>query len=155
MRIGNGYDIHRLVYGRPLILGGVRIPFELGLEGHSDGDAVCHAITDSLLGAAAMGDIGQWFPPDDPLYKGADSIELLKNVTKAVKDKGYAIGNIDCVIICERPKLSPHFTNIRSTLAAALGIPEEDVSVKARTTEGLGHIGAGEAIAVYSVVLLE
>jgi 2-C-methyl-D-erythritol 2,4-cyclodiphosphate synthase len=155
VRIGNGFDIHRLVVGRKLILGGVHIPFELGLEGHSDGDALTHAVTDSILGAAALGDIGLWFPPNDPYYKGADSIELLKTVVNSAKEKGYSIGNIDCVIICERPKLSPHFDAIRASLSAALGIESDRVSVKARTMEGFGAIGRGEAIAVESVVILE
>jgi 2-C-methyl-D-erythritol 2,4-cyclodiphosphate synthase len=155
LRIGNGFDIHRLVPGRKLILGGVEIPYELGLEGHSDGDALTHAIADSILGAAAMGDIGQWFPPDDESYRGANSIELLKKVVKSAKERGYAIGNVDCVIICECPKLSPHYQSMRASLSAALGVSEDCVSLKARTMEKLGAIGRGEAIAVESVVLLD
>ena len=140
--------------GRPLILGGVNIPFEFGLEGHSDGDALTHAIADSILGAAGLGDIGMWFPPDDETYRGANSIELLRTVVKSAKEQGYAVGNVDCVIICERPKLAPFYKQIRSTLSAVLEISEQDVSLKARTMEGLGAIGRGEAIAVESVVLL-
>jgi len=155
MRIGNGYDIHRLVYNRPLILGGVHIPFEMGLEGHSDGDALCHAVADSILGAAALGDIGMWFPSDDPYWRGADSIQLLKKVVGSAKEKGYSIGNIDSVIICERPKLSPFFSPMREALAEALGTAIDRVSVKARTMEGFGAVGRGEAIAVESVVILE
>jgi 2-C-methyl-D-erythritol 2,4-cyclodiphosphate synthase len=155
LRIGNGFDIHRLVVGRPLILGGVNIPFEFGLEGHSDGDALTHAIADSILGAAGLGDIGMWFPPDDETYRGANSIELLRTVVKSAKEHGYVVGNVDCVIICERPKLAPFYKQIRSTLSAVLEISEQDVSLKARTMEGLGAIGRGEAIAVESVVLLQ
>jgi 2-C-methyl-D-erythritol 2,4-cyclodiphosphate synthase len=155
LRIGNGFDIHRLVAGRKLILGGVEIPFELGLEGHSDGDALTHAIADSILGAAGLGDIGQWFPSDDEFYRGANSIELLKKVVKSAKERGYSIGNIDCVIICERPRLSPHYPSMRASLAQALGISEDRVSLKARTMERIGAIGRGEAIAVESVVLLD
>lgn len=155
MRIGNGFDIHRLVSGRPLVLGGVTIPSDVGLLGHSDGDALTHAIADSILGAAGLGDIGQWFPPDDEKYKGANSIELLKTVVKSAKEHGYAVVNVDCVIICERPKLSPHYPQMRAALADALGVSEKQVSLKARTMEGLGPIGQGEAIAVESVVLLD
>ncbi len=155
MRVGNGFDVHRLVVGRPLILGGVHIPFEMGLEGHSDGDALCHAIADAILGACALGDIGQWFPPDDSLYEGANSLELLKTVVKSAKERGFQLGNIDSVIICERPKLSPHFASVRKSLSEATGLGQDRVSVKARTTEGLGAIGQGEAVAVEAVVLIE
>jgi 2-C-methyl-D-erythritol 2,4-cyclodiphosphate synthase len=155
VRIGNGFDIHRLVPGRPLILGGVEIPYEAGLEGHSDGDAVAHAIADSILGAAGLGDIGLWFPSDDEFYRGVNSIELLKKVVKSAKEHGYTIGNVDCVIICERPRLSPHYGAMRKVLAEALGVTEDRVSLKARTMERLGAIGRGEAIAVESVVLLD
>lgn len=155
MRIGNGFDVHRLVMGRPLVLGGVHVPFEMGLEGHSDGDALCHAIADAILGACAMGDIGQWFPPDDPFYEGACSLDLLRTVVKSAGEKGFRLGNIDSVIICERPKLSPHFIQMRKSLSEALGLEEAKVSVKARTAEGLGIIGQSEAIAVEAVVLME
>lgn len=155
MRIGNGFDIHRLVVGRPLILGGITIPFDRGLLGHSDGDALSHAIADAILGAACLGDIGMWFPPDDETYKNANSIELLKQVVKSAKSHGYAVNNVDSVIICERPKLLPFYPSIRSSLAEALEIAEDRVSLKARTMEGLGDIGRGDAIAVESVVLLD
>ncbi|HEY9790694.1 MAG TPA: 2-C-methyl-D-erythritol 2,4-cyclodiphosphate synthase [Candidatus Obscuribacterales bacterium] len=155
MRIGNGFDIHRLVPGRPLVLGGVEIQYECGLEGHSDGDAVAHAIADSILGAAGLGDIGLWFPSDDEFYRGVNSIELLKKVVKSAKEHGYKIGNVDCVIICERPRLSPHYPAMRKVLAEALEVTEDRVSLKARTMERLGAIGRGEAIAVECVVLLD
>lgn len=154
MRIGTGFDIHRLVPDRKLILGGVEIPHETGLLGHSDGDALAHAIADSILGAAGLGDIGLWFPPSDESLRGADSIELLKKVVKSTKEHGYTVGNVDCVIICERPKLSPFYRAMRRNLAQALQIDEESISLKARTTEGLGEIGKGAAIAVQTVVLL-
>lgn len=153
-RIGNGFDIHRLVADRPLMLGGVHIPYELGLLGHSDGDALTHAIADAILGAAGMGDIGLWFPPTDEKFKNAASIDLLKTVVKSTKEHGYSVGNVDCVIICERPKLSPFYTSMRTTLAKALEIDQEQISLKARTAEGIGEIGNGEAIAVQCVVLL-
>lgn len=154
MRIGTGFDIHRLVPERKLILGGVEIPHETGLLGHSDGDALSHAIADSILGAAGLGDIGLWFPPSDESLRGADSIELLKKVVKSTKEHGYTVGNVDCVIICERPKLSPFYRAMRRNLAQALDIDEESISLKARTMEGLGEIGKGAAIAVQTVVLL-
>jgi 2-C-methyl-D-erythritol 2,4-cyclodiphosphate synthase len=154
LRVGTGFDIHRLVPDRRLILGGVEIPHEVGLLGHSDGDALCHAIADSILGAAGLGDIGLWFPPSDESLKDANSLELLKRVVKSTKEHGYTIGNVDCVIICERPKLSPFYRSMRRNLAKALEIAEENVSLKARTMEGLGEIGKGEAIAVQTVVLL-
>lgn len=154
MRIGNGYDIHRLVPGRPLILGGVHIPYEMGLEGHSDGDVLVHAVADSILGALALGDIGLWFPSDDEFFRGINSINLLEKVVKSAKERGYKVGNVDSVIICERPKLSPHYQNMRSSLARALDVAVDCVSLKARTNEQLGAIGRGEAIAVESVVLL-
>jgi 2-C-methyl-D-erythritol 2,4-cyclodiphosphate synthase len=155
VRVGNGFDIHRLVVGLPLILGGVRIPSEFGLEGHSDGDALCHAVADSILGALAMGDIGMLFPSDDPFYRGANSLELLKQVVNSAKERGFIIINCDCVIICERPKLSPYYEQMRKTLSEALSIEESRVGMKARTMDGLGSIGRGEAIAVQSVVLLD
>lgn len=154
MRIGNGFDIHRLVPGRQLILGGVNIPYEHGLLGHSDGDALTHAVIDAILGAAGLGDIGQWFPPGDEQFRDADSIEMLETVVKSTQERGHKIGNIDCVIICERPKLAPFYAAMRSRLAGVLQVDEQSISLKARTMEGLGEIGRGEAIAVQAVVLL-
>lgn len=155
MRIGNGYDLHRLVVGRPLIVGGVQIPFEFGLEGHSDGDVLCHAIMDALLGACALGDIGMWFPPGDPEYLGAESVRLLRMVTSFLHQERYVIANVDSVIICERPRMSPHFAAMRERLAGAMDIAVDRVSVKATTTEGLGATGRGEAIAAQAVVLVD
>lgn len=154
MRIGIGYDLHRLVKGRPFIMGGITIESEWGPEGHSDGDALSHAIADALLGAACMGDIGIWFPPADAAFKNADSIELLKKVFDAVSEKGYRIENIDSNIICERPKLSPHYDSMRKRLAEALHLELDQVSVKAKTNEKLGEIGRSEAVAAQAIVLL-
>lgn len=154
MRIGNGYDIHRLVEGRPLILGGLQIPYERGLLGHSDADVLTHAIMDALLGAAALGDIGQHFPPDDPQWQGADSIQLLQQILTLVRDKGWQIANVDSVVVAEQPKLKPHIPQIQARLAAAMQIEPDQVSVKATTNEKLGPVGAGEAIASYAVTLL-
>ena len=155
MRVGNGFDIHRLVVGRPLILGGVHVPFEMGLEGHSDGDVLAHSIMDALLGAAGLGDIGMWFPPGDPEYLGANSIKLLGLVRDLVRQEKYTIANVDSVVICERPRLSPFFSDIRQKLAYAMEISWEKVSVKASTAEGFGAVGRGEAIAAQAVALLE
>lgn len=155
MRVGNGFDVHQLVAGRYLILAGVNIPFEMGLVGHSDGDALTHAIIDALLGAACLGDIGMWFPNDDPQYRGAHSLDLLRAVSQAVQGKGLRISNIDSVIICERPKLSPYFLQMRDNLASALSIETDQISVKATTFEGLGFVGRGEAIACQAVALLQ
>lgn len=154
MRVGQGYDIHRLVNDRPLILGGVTIPYDRGLLGHSDADVVTHAIMDALLGALALGDIGHYFPPSDPQWRGANSITLLQKVHQLVVDRGWEIVNIDCSIVAEQPKLKPHILAMRSSLADALGIPVDRVSVKARTNEGLDAVGRGEAIATHAVVLL-
>lgn len=154
MRIGTGFDIHRLVPDRKLILGGVEVPHETGLLGHSDGDALCHAVADAILGATGLGDIGLWFPPTDEALRDANSLELLKKVVKSAKEHGYTIGNIDCVIICERPKLAPFYHSMRRNLSSALEIADELVGLKARTMEGLGEIGKGAAIAVQTVVLL-
>ena len=154
MRIGHGYDVHRLVSGRKLILGGVEIPYELGLEGHSDADVLVHAIMDALLGAAASGDIGQHFPDNDDKYLGADSIELLKAVGRLIKEQGYTVGNIDSTILCQRPKLKDYIVSMRGTIAKALGIDISQVSVKATTEEGLGFTGSGEGIAAHAVCLL-
>ena len=154
-RIGIGYDIHRLVEGRKLILGGIEIPFEKGLLGHSDGDALLHAIADAILGSLAQGDIGQHFPDNDPAYKDADSAKLLEHVVALVKDRGFFVVNVDANIIAERPKLGPHFFKMRSRVAELLEIPVENISLKARSNEGLDAVGRGEAIAVQAVVLLK
>ena len=154
MRIGNAYDIHRLVEGRRLVLGGVDIPHNKGLLGHSDADVLTHAIMDALLGALALGDIGQYFPPDDPQWKGADSIVLLKQVMGLITDRGWTVANIDSVVVAERPKLKPHITSIQQRLAAAMNLQPDQVSVKATTNEKLGPIGEKEAICSYAVALL-
>ncbi len=154
IRIGNGYDLHRLVTGRQLILGGVAIPFDKGLEGHSDADAVCHAVTDAILGAASAGDIGRHFPDTDALFKGADSIELLKRSVAMVRAAGYAVSNVDVVVIAQQPKLSPHVDAMCASLARAIGIEPAQVSVKGKTNEGVDSVGAGESIAVHAVALI-
>jgi 2-C-methyl-D-erythritol 4-phosphate cytidylyltransferase / 2-C-methyl-D-erythritol 2,4-cyclodiphosphate synthase len=154
LRIGNGYDLHRLVAGRPLVLGGVTIPFDKGLDGHSDADAVCHAITDAILGAACAGDIGRHFPDTDPLWKDADSLMLLTRGAEIARRSGYAIVNVDVVIIAERPKVLPHVEAIRRNVGRALGIDPQQVSVKGKTNEGVDSMGAGESIAVHAVALL-
>lgn len=154
-RAGLGYDFHRLVAGRKLILGGVDIPFSKGLVGHSDGDVLTHAICDALLGAAALGDIGQHFPDTDPQWKDASSLGLLARVVELLSKKSYRIVNVDAVVIAQEPKLSPHFAAIREKLAGTLGLTPAFVNVKAKTTEGLDAIGRGEAIAAQAVALLE
>ena len=154
LRIGNGYDLHRLVAGRPLILGGVRIPFEKGLEAHSDGDVICHAVTDAVLGAAGAGDIGRHFPDTDAAWKNADSIELLRRAAAIVRDAGYAIANVDVVVIAQKPKLAPHVEAICRNVAGALGCDASQVSVKGKTNEGVDSMGAGESIAVHAVALV-
>ena len=154
MRIGHGYDVHRLVEGRDLILGGVKIEYEKGLLGHSDADVLTHAVMDALLGAAALGDIGKLFPDNDPAYKGADSIALLRRVVERVGEDGYHIGNIDATILCQRPKLAPHIPQMRQILADACGVDVTCVSVKATTEEGLGFTGSGDGIAAHCVCLL-
>ncbi len=154
MRIGHGYDVHRLVEGRRLILGGVEIPYEKGLLGHSDADVLLHAVCDALLGAAALGDIGQHFPDSDERYRGIDSRELLRKVIELISAHGYDVGNLDCTILAQRPKLSPHILKMRENIAADLGIPVDRVSVKATTEEGLGFTGEGAGIAAHAVVLL-
>ncbi len=154
MRIGHGYDVHRLTEGRKLILGGVEIPFEKGLLGHSDADVLSHAVMDALLGAAALGDIGQLFPDSDPAYAGADSLLLLRRVADVLAEHGYAVGNVDATVLAQRPKLAPHIPEMRERLAAAMGIEPGRVSVKATTEEGLGFTGAGEGIAAHAVALL-
>ena len=153
-RIGIGYDSHRLIEGRPLILGGEIVPHSAGLKGHSDGDALCHAITDAILGAAALGDIGRHFPDTDPQYKDANSLGLLARAVSLVRDAGYAIENIDAVVLAERPKLAPHADRIRARLASTLGVEVGAVSVKGKTNEGMGEVGRSEGIAVHAVALL-
>lgn len=155
MRIGHGYDVHRLVEGRKLILGGVDIPFEKGLLGHSDADVLAHAVADALLGAAALGDIGKLFPDNDPAFAGADSIKLLQKVAAVLQQHGYTIGNVDATVLAQRPKLSPYISQMRENLAAVCGIPVENMSVKATTEEGLGFTGTGEGIAAHAVCLLQ
>ena len=154
IRIGNGYDIHRLVEGRPLILGGVKIPHSLGLLGHSDADVLTHAIMDAMLGALSLGDIGHYFPPFDPKWKGADSLLLLKEVNELVRGRGWQINNLDSVIVAERPKLKPHLGAMISNLATTLAINEDLIGIKATTNEKLGPVGREEGIAAYAVVLL-
>ncbi len=155
MRIGYGYDVHKLVEGRKLILGGVEVPYEKGLLGHSDADVLAHAISDALLGAAALGDIGKLFPDNDPAYEGADSLVLLEQVCSLLGQKGYSIGNIDATVIAQRPKLAPYILSMRENLAKACGIEVSRVSVKATTEEGLGFTGTGQGIAASAVCLLE
>ncbi len=155
MRVGIGYDLHRLESGRPLILGGIEVPFDKGLAGHSDGDALAHAITDALLGAAALGNIGQHFPDTDPEFKDADSMELLRQSVGLVRDRGYAIGNIDANIIAQQPKLNPHLDAMRERLSDVMGIEIDRISVKAKTNELVGPEGRGEAMSTQAIVLLE
>jgi 2-C-methyl-D-erythritol 4-phosphate cytidylyltransferase/2-C-methyl-D-erythritol 2,4-cyclodiphosphate synthase len=154
LRIGNGYDLHRLVAGRPLILGGVTIPFDRGLQGHSDADAICHAVTDAILGAAGAGDIGRHFPDTDPLWKDANSVDLLRRAAGVVREAGYAVVNIDIVVIAQQPKVGPHADGIRTNLARALSCDTSQISVKGKTNEGVDSMGAGESIAVHAVALL-
>lgn len=154
VRIGFGYDLHRLVEGRPLVLGGVRIPYERGLAGHSDADAVCHAVTDALLGACALGDIGRLFPDTDPAWKDADSVALLQGAMARAREAGFEAVNIDVVVVAERPKIGPHVAAMRETLGRALQLDEGAISVKAKTNEGVDATGRGEAIAVHAVALV-
>ena len=155
MRIGHGYDVHKLVEGRDLILGGVKIPFEKGLLGHSDADVLLHAVSDSLLGAAALGDIGKHFPDTDPAYKGADSLELLRIVGQKVTDAGYKVGNIDVTMIAQRPKLKDYIPTMANNIARVLGLDVSQVNVKATTEEYLGFTGDGSGMACHAVCLLE
>lgn len=154
MRIGHGYDVHRLTPGRKLILGGVLIPYEKGLLGHSDADVLSHAISDALLGALALGDIGKWFPDTDERYKGADSLVLLGQVAAMLAERGWQVGNIDATILAQRPKLRGYIDTMRENLAKACGVSPDQVSVKATTEEGLGFTGKGEGIAAHAVCLL-
>jgi 2-C-methyl-D-erythritol 4-phosphate cytidylyltransferase/2-C-methyl-D-erythritol 2,4-cyclodiphosphate synthase len=153
-RVGLGYDVHRLVEGRPLVLGGVTIPFDRGLSGHSDADALCHAITDAVLGAAAAGDIGRHFPDSDPRWKGASSLMLLTRAAEMIRVRGLRIENVDVTVVAERPRLSPHVDAMRANAAGALGISVDRVSIKGKTNEGIGELGRGEAIAVHAIALL-
>ena len=155
MRLGHGYDVHKLVEGRDLILGGVKIPYEKGLLGHSDADVLLHAVSDSLLGAAALGDIGKHFPDTDPAYKGADSLELLRIVGEKVSQAGYKVGNIDVTMIAQRPKLKDHIPAMRANIARVLGADVSQVNVKATTEEHLGFTGDGSGMACHAVCLLE
>ena len=155
MRIGMGYDVHRLVPDRDLIIGGVNIPYEKGLLGHSDADVMLHAVMDALLGAAALGDIGKHFPDTDPAYKGISSVKLLEHVGKLIEEKGYIIGNIDATIIAQKPKMAPHIPQMRQNIAKALKISEDQINVKATTEEGLGFTGEGAGISSQAICLLE
>ncbi|HIJ96515.1 MAG TPA: 2-C-methyl-D-erythritol 2,4-cyclodiphosphate synthase [Desulfuromonadales bacterium] len=154
MRIGHGYDVHRLVEGRKLIMGGVDIPWEKGLLGHSDADVLLHAIADGILGAIGEGDIGRHFPDNDPAYKGADSLKLLAHVMNLAKQRGYRLGNLDATIIAQLPKMAPHIQNMRQNIATVLNAEISQVNVKATTEEGLGFSGSGEGIAAHAVVLM-
>lgn len=154
LRIGHGYDVHRLVEGRDLILGGVNIPWKLGLLGHSDADVLTHAIMDAILGAAAMGDIGMLFPDNDPTYKGADSLALLTEVMRRVREAGFEVVNVDATVLAQAPKLSPHKQQMRENIASAAGLDVSQVSVKATTEEGLGWTGSSEGMAVHALALL-
>ena len=155
MRIGHGYDVHRLVEGRNLILGGVKIDYEKGLLGHSDADVLLHAVSDALLGAAGLGDIGRHFPDTDPKYKGADSLELLREVYRKISEKGFHVGNIDVTVVAQRPKLKDFIPQMQENIAAAVGVTPDRVNVKATTEERLGFTGTGEGMSCHAVCLLE
>jgi len=154
-RIGHGYDVHRLVPGRKLILGGVEVPFDRGLLGHSDADVLTHAVMDALLGAAGLGDIGKLFPDSDPAYAGISSLLLLDRVAQRLREAGWQVGNVDATVLAQQPKLAPHIPKMRQNLARHLGILQEQVNVKATTEEGLGFTGAGEGMAAHAVCLVE
>ena len=155
MRIGHGYDVHKLVEGRKLIMGGVEIPYEKGLLGHSDADVLLHAISDALLGAAALGDIGKLFPDTDPQFKGADSLVLMAEVYRQIKEKGYKVVNVDATIIAQRPKMRPHIDAMRSNIAKTLGVDIDCINVKATTEEGMGFTGEGMGISAHAVCLID
>ncbi|MDI6716272.1 MAG: 2-C-methyl-D-erythritol 2,4-cyclodiphosphate synthase [Actinomycetota bacterium] len=155
MRVGIGFDVHRFINGRPLILGGVNIPFEMGLEGHSDADVLTHSIIDAILGAVAEGDLGYYFPDTDEQFKGISSLELLKDAVRILENKGYRLSNIDVIAVLERPKLAPYRQQMREIIAKITGLDISKVSIKATTTEGLGFTGRGEGIASQAVVLVE
>lgn len=154
MRIGHGYDVHRLTEGRRLILGGVEVPYEKGLLGHSDADVLTHAVMDALLGAAGLGDIGRAFPDSDPAYEGVSSLVLLDRVMERLTQAGFSVGNVDATIAAQRPKLAPHIPGMREKLAAHMGVPQDRVNVKATTEEGLGFTGTGEGMSAHAVCLL-
>lgn len=154
MRIGTGYDVHRLVPDRDLVIGGVRIPYEKGLLGHSDADVLLHAVMDALLGAAGLGDIGKHFPDTDPAYAGADSLKLLAHVAELLRERGFVVGNADATVLAQRPKLAPYIPQMRNNLAQAMGVEPEQVNVKATTEEGLGFTGSGEGMAAHAVCLI-
>lgn len=155
MRVGTGYDSHRFDPERELILGGVHIPDHAGLSGHSDGDAIAHAVIDAILGAAAAGDVGSHFPPSDDTWKGADSIALLERAVAVLRERGYEVGNVDVTVVCESPKIGPHAAAMRARLASAMGVTADRVSVKGKTNEGMGWIGRGEGVAVHAMALIE
>ena len=155
VRVGFGFDAHRLVPGRPLVLAGCRVPFERGLEGYSDADVAAHAAIDAILGAAALGDCGSMFPAGDPQFAGADSMELLRRATKAVHDAGFAVGNLDCTIVAERPPLAPHIPTMRANLAAAIGVAIDCCNINAKHTEGMGYTGEGIGMAAYAVATVQ
>ena len=155
LRVGHGYDVHRLVEGRALILGGVTVPFDRGLLGHSDADVLTHAVMDALLGAAALGDIGKLFPDSDVAYAGADSIALLRRVTALLREHGWQVGNVDATVVAQAPKLAPYIPEMRRRLAEAMGLDVDCVSVKATTEERLGFTGSGEGMAAHAVALIE
>ena len=155
LRVGHGYDVHRLVEGRALILGGVTVPFDRGLLGHSDADVLTHAVMDALLGAAALGDIGKLFPDSDAAYAGADSIALLRRVTALLRERGWQVGNVDATVVAQAPKLAPYIPDMRRRLAEAMGLDVDCVSVKATTEERLGFTGSGEGMAAHAVALIE
>lgn len=154
MLVGFGYDVHRLVEGRPLILGGTQIPHQLGLDGHSDADVILHALMDALLGAAGLRDIGHHFPPSDPAYKGADSLQLLERVVYLLAQEGYRPVNVDVTLLAERPRIGPYVDQMRERIGAALGMPPRRVGIKATTNEGLGFVGEGQGMAAYAVALI-
>ena len=155
LRMGHGYDVHRLTAGRPLILGGVHVPYDRGLDGHSDADVLTHAVMDALLGAAALGDIGQLFPDSDAAYAGADSIALLERVTALLREHGWQVGNVDATVVAQAPRLAPYIPEMRRRLAEAMGLDVDCVSVKATTEERLGFTGSGEGMAAHAVALIE
>lgn len=155
LRMGHGYDVHRLTAGRPLILGGVHVPYDRGLDGHSDADVLTHAVMDALLGAAALGDIGKLFPDSDAAYAGADSIALLERVTALLREHGWQVGNVDATVVAQAPKLAPYIPEMRRRLAEAMGLDVDCVSVKATTEERLGFTGSGEGMAAHAVALIE
>ena len=155
MRIGHGYDVHRLVEGRPLVLGGVTVPWRLGLLGHSDADVLTHAVMDALLGAAGLGDIGRHFPDSDPAYRGISSITLLRQVAALLRERQLAVGNVDATIVAQQPKLAPYLAGMRRNLAVCLGVAEDRINLKATTEEGLGFTGTGQGMAAHAVALLK